>query len=43
MGILLKEYLASGDSEEAMRCVHDLDVPHYHHELVYEVIICAPS
>jgi len=41
MGILLKEYLASGDSEEAMRCVHDLDVPHYHHELVYETVVMA--
>ena len=37
MAALLKEYLSSGDSEEAMRCVRDLDVPHFHHEVVYEV------
>jgi len=38
MSALLKEYLSSGDTEEAIRCVKDLDVPHYHHELVYEVM-----
>nr|XP_026691369.1 programmed cell death protein 4-like [Ciona intestinalis] len=38
---LLKEYLSSGDSEEAMRCVADLDVPHFHHELVYEAVVMA--
>jgi len=37
MMILLKEYILSGDSEEAMRCVRELDVPHFNHELVYEV------
>lgn len=41
MAFLLKEYLSSGDSEEAMRCVRDLDVPHFHHELVYETIVMA--
>lgn len=35
--LLLKEYLTSGDLAEAMRCVRDLEVPHFHHELVYEV------
>uniref|UniRef100_H2YSW4 MI domain-containing protein n=1 Tax=Ciona savignyi TaxID=51511 RepID=H2YSW4_CIOSA len=38
---LLKEYLSSGDSEEAMRCATDLDVPHFHHELVYEALVMA--
>jgi len=41
MTILLKEYLSSGDSEEAMRCVRDLDVPHFNHELVYETVVMA--
>ncbi len=35
--VLLKEYLCSGDAEEARRCLMELEVPHFHHELVYEV------
>jgi len=35
--LLLKEFLCSGDVEEASRCLRDLEVPHFHHELVYEV------
>lgn len=35
--LLLKEYLCSGDVQEASRCLVDLEVPHFHHELVYEV------
>ena len=34
---LLKEYMDSGDLNEAMRCLQELDVPHFHHELVYQV------
>lgn len=37
--LLLKEYLSSGDIEEATRCLSELEVPHFHHELVYEAII----
>jgi len=37
MVLLLKEYLSSGDVKEAIRCLLDLEVPHFHHELVYEV------
>ena len=37
--LLLKEYLCSGDIEEASRCLRELEVPHFHHELVYEVCI----
>ena len=37
MNLLLQEYLSSGDLQEATRCVQDLEVPHFHHELVYEV------
>ncbi|XP_038070603.1 programmed cell death protein 4-like [Patiria miniata] len=36
--LLLKEYLSSGDIQEAIHCLQDLDVPHFHHELVYEAI-----
>ncbi|GIY34536.1 hypothetical protein CDAR_554391 [Caerostris darwini] len=39
MHLLLKEYLCSGDSAEACRCIQDLEVPHFHHELVYEALI----
>ena len=35
--MLLKEYLSSKDSTEAGRCLRELEVPHFHHELVYEV------
>lgn len=41
--LLLKEYLTSGDLAEAMRCVRDLEVPHFHHELVYEVNMMVSS
>ena len=34
---LLKEYVDSGDLNEAMRCLQELDVPHFNHELVYRV------
>lgn len=37
--LLLKEYLCSCDIEEATRCLVDLEVPHFHHELVYEAIV----
>lgn len=36
MADLLKEYADSGDKNEAMRCLQELDVPHFHHELVYQ-------
>lgn len=35
--LLLKEYLYSGDIQEATRCLQELEVPHFHHELVFEV------
>jgi len=38
MTLLLQEYLSSGDLQEATRCLLDLEVPHFHHELVYEVL-----
>uniref|UniRef100_A0A4D5R9K7 Programmed cell death protein 4 n=1 Tax=Scolopendra viridis TaxID=118503 RepID=A0A4D5R9K7_SCOVI len=39
MVLLLKEYLSSGDVTEATRCLLDLEVPHFHHELVYEAVV----
>lgn len=36
--LLLKEYLSSGDVQEAIHCLQELEVPHFHHELVYEAI-----
>lgn len=37
ISMLLKEYLSSNDATEAGRCLRELEVPHFHHELVYEV------
>lgn len=41
MTLLLKEFLSSRDFEEAQRCLRALEVPHYHHELVYEAIVMS--
>jgi hypothetical protein len=43
MTLLLQEYLSSGDLQEATRCLLDLEVPHFHHELVYEVQLANMS
>ncbi|UYV75872.1 PDCD4 [Cordylochernes scorpioides] len=37
--LLLQEYLSSGDVAEATRCLRDLEVPHFHHELIYEGVV----
>ncbi|KAG5848371.1 hypothetical protein ANANG_G00097770 [Anguilla anguilla] len=39
MNLLLKEYLVSGEVSEAEQCLRDLEVPHFHHELVYEAVV----
>lgn len=39
VNLLLKEYVLSGDTLEAERCLKELEVPHFHHEFVYEVNI----
>jgi programmed cell death protein 4 len=39
MEMLLKEYLLSRDIQEAERCINALEVPHFHHELVYEAVV----
>lgn len=36
--LFLKEYLSSEDIEEAIHCLQELEVPHFHHEVVYELI-----
>lgn len=41
MHLLLQEFISSGDIEEASRCLRYLEVPHFHHELVYEAIVMA--
>ena len=41
MQLLLKEYITSGELEEAVRCLQELEVPHFHHEIVYEAILMA--
>lgn len=41
MILLLKEYISSRDFDEAARCLRALEVPHYHHELVYEALLIA--
>ena len=41
MQLLLKEYITSAELDEAVRCLQELEVPHFHHELVYEAILMA--
>ncbi|XP_018580034.1 programmed cell death protein 4 [Anoplophora glabripennis] len=41
MSLLLQEFISSRDIEEASRCLRLLEVPHFHHELVYEAIVMA--
>ncbi|KAK2998162.1 hypothetical protein RJ639_019092 [Escallonia herrerae] len=38
---LLTEYVVSGDKKEACRCIKDLKVPYFHHEIVKRAIIMA--
>ncbi|XP_063313580.1 programmed cell death protein 4-like isoform X2 [Pelobates fuscus] len=39
MNLLLQEFLISGQVCEAERCLRELEVPHFHHELVYEAVV----
>lgn len=41
MVTILDEYLAAVDVPEVERCLHELGVPHFHHELVYEAVSLA--
>lgn len=38
---LLIEYVTSGDKKEAFRCIKDLKVPFFHHEIVKRALIMA--
>jgi programmed cell death protein 4 len=40
---IIQEYHDSGDSNEAIRCLKELNVPHFHHEFVFEVIFYLSS
>lgn len=39
--MLVQEYFSSGDIREATRCLKELDVPHFNHELVYQAILMS--
>ncbi|XP_068129640.1 programmed cell death protein 4-like [Hyperolius riggenbachi] len=39
MNLLLQEFLSSGQVSEAEQCLRELEVPHFHHELVYEAVV----
>ena len=38
MNIMIHEYYDSGDADEIIRCLKELNVPHFFHELVYELM-----
>ncbi|KAJ6812278.1 uncharacterized protein M6B38_306105 [Iris pallida] len=38
---LLKEYIENGDTAEACRCVRELGVPFFHHEVVKRALVLA--
>ena len=37
---LLQDYVQSGDSEATMKQIKEWDVPHFNHEIVYDVSFC---
>lgn len=44
--LLLKEFISSNDQQEAVRCLRELDVPHFHHEVVFQasmIVFQVPS
>ena len=41
MQTLLAEYLTNGDTLEASKCLMELGVPYYHHELVKRALVMA--
>jgi hypothetical protein len=38
---ILEEYLAAGDVHEALRCVRDLKIPFFHHDVVKRALVLA--
>lgn len=41
MNMFITEFNNSGDQDEVLRCLVELDVPHYHHECVYQLVYNA--
>lgn len=41
INLLLREFISSNDIEEAERCLKDLNVPHFHHEFVFKLLMMA--
>lgn len=39
--LLVDEFVVADDFDEALRCVRELDVPHFHHELVYQTLLAV--
>ncbi|KAL2894323.1 Programmed cell death protein 4 [Bienertia sinuspersici] len=39
IGTLLKEFVVSGDKQEACRCIKELNVPYFHHEVMKRALI----
>jgi len=38
---LIQEYLASGEADEAVLCVKELNAPPFHHEMVKQLVVAA--
>ncbi|XP_066354906.1 MA3 DOMAIN-CONTAINING TRANSLATION REGULATORY FACTOR 2-like isoform X1 [Miscanthus floridulus] len=38
---ILEEYLAAGDRSEALRCIRDLKIPFFHHDVVKRALVLA--
>ncbi|PAN50838.1 hypothetical protein PAHAL_9G550300 [Panicum hallii] len=38
---ILEEYLGSGDRSEALRCIRDLKIPFFHHDVVKRALVLA--
>ncbi len=38
MNLIIHEYYDSGDENETIRCLKELNVPHFFHEFVYELM-----
>jgi hypothetical protein len=38
MNLIIREYYDSGDADETIRCLKELNVPHFFHEFVYKLM-----
>jgi programmed cell death protein 4 len=36
--VIIQEFYDSGEIDEAIRCLRELHVPHFHHEFIYEAL-----